>query len=119
MDNKAIKRFSRRSGEVFVNFDGYYYAVTIVQPDNKRTGCPGTSRTFMRLDYAIAKDYYAACVNLLKGKPWVEPRTFCALSKKMCLDYNCPRKIGGADYHRIFSESCPHRIQGPFVTKQR
>lgn len=107
--NNIVKSFSNRRGEVVVTFDGGAYCVRIVRYSNIRKGTPQTAREYMYLDPVIAGEYFDACVNELKGRPIIAPKTFCALCKKLCNEYNCPPRVGGAEYWKIFQASCVHR----------
>ncbi len=109
MDKKIVKRFSNRRGTVTVVFDGVSYFVRIEIYSNLRKGIPQTAREYMYLDPVIAGEYYNACVNELKGRSVIAPKTFCALCHKSCNEYTCPSKIGGAEYWKIFQASCIHR----------
>ena len=107
--SQTIKHFYNRRGEVDVIFDGVFYDVKYTTYSNLRTGAPHTERLYRNLDAVIAAEYFAAFVNTLKGKPVQAPKTYCEKCKKMCCEKNCPPKMGGANYWRIFQESCVFR----------
>ncbi len=109
MDKQTVKRFSNRRGTVTLTFDCVSYFVRHETYSNKRKGIPHMAREYMYLDPVIAAEYFNACVNELKGKPVMMPKTFCALCKKSCNEYTCPSKMGGAEYWKIFQASCVHR----------
>ncbi|MBQ7127371.1 MAG: hypothetical protein IJO18_00100 [Alphaproteobacteria bacterium] len=110
--NKKIKEFNNRRGNVCVTFDGLYYNVKCVQYSNKKTASPKISTDFAETDEVLAGEYFIACVNKLKGKPWIEPSRRCGYSAahvKLCNACNCPRSLGGASYWEIFRATCTHR----------
>ncbi len=107
--SETLKRFSNRRGEAAVISDGMYYIVEIVTYSNLRTGAPRMVRQYTNLDSVIAGEYFDACKNELKNQPIIVPKTWCSKCKKSCNEYNCPPKIGGADYYKIFQASCVYR----------
>jgi len=104
--SEIIKHFSNRRGTADVISDGIFYKVQIVTYGNLRTGVPTTLREYRDLDGVIAGEYYAASVAELKNKPIVPPKTYCAKCGRKCDEFNCPKKMGGADYYKIFQQSC-------------
>lgn len=104
--SETIKHFSNRRGTADIISDGIFYKVQIVTYGNLRTGTPTTLREYRDLDGVIAGEYYAASVAELKNKPIVPPKTYCAKCGRACNEFNCPKKMGGADYYKIFQQSC-------------
>ena len=110
--NKKIKEFSNHRGNASIVFDGLYYHINCVQYSNKKTASPQVSTDFAETDTVLVGEYFAACVNKLKGKPWVEPSRHCGYAAghvKACTARNCPRALGGASYWDIFRATCAHR----------
>ena len=110
--NNKIKEFSNHRGSVSIMFDGLHYHVKWVQYSNKKTGCPQITIEYTETDAVLAAECYTACVNKLKGKPWVEPSRNCGYATgrvKACTASNCPRALGGASYWEIFRSTCAHR----------
>lgn len=61
------------------------------------------------LDFASAK--YTDCIDLLNGKPARCNCCFYPKNIRRCKAKQCPKKLGGEDYWRLFREACLFRTR--------
>lgn len=72
-------------------------------------------RTRGRMDANVAEDFFDIACRFIRGEiKWCDPvRKFnCKYNPKksqVCSAEKCPKKLGGAAYHEIFSKSCNFR----------
>lgn len=60
-------------------------------------------------DDAVAK--YMDCVDALNGKPVRCKCSFYSKNICRCKAKQCPKKLGGEDYWRLFREACLYRTR--------
>lgn len=108
----AIKVYNHENGDVYVTRGEKFYAVHII----KQTSAYSEEyRARGRLDAIAANEFFdIACRYLRNEIMWTEViRKFtCKYNphkSRGCTDKNCPKKLGGADYRKIFAGACPWR----------
>ncbi len=105
---KKIVSYENKNGNVYLFKETKGFSVLM----EKRI-CPGNFRckAFSTENYEIAIDKYKECIELLNGR---NPVCQCVSNpnrRRRCTAKNCPKKLGGEDYWRIFRESCLYRTR--------
>ena len=67
------------------------------------------SWNYTDFDFAVAK--YTDCIDIANGKPARCNCCFYSKNIRRCKAKQCPKKLGGEDYWRIFRESCLYRTR--------
>lgn len=105
---KKIFSYENKLGNVYLLKEIKCFSVLM----EKRI-CAGNYRckTFSTEDYEIAIDKYKEYIEILNGR---KPVCMCVSNpnrRRRCTAKNCPKRLGGADYWRLFRESCLFRTR--------
>lgn len=100
-------------------YEDYNGDVSLLKEDKsfsvimKRFISAGTFRCkiFSSKDYDIALDKYNDYIEALNGRKPVRICVYNPNRRRSCNAKNCPKKLGGEDYWRLFREACLFRTR--------
>lgn len=106
---KILVKYSTNKGDLWMGQGEQYFGVachTLISPGSWRI------REFGRLSHEDALEKFAELKAELDGRQYIKPKCkYSAARTRPCNLRNCPKKIGGAAYWEIFSNSCCCKVR--------
>lgn len=105
---KIHAKYQDKNGEVVLFNENNAFPVMM-----KKQIRAGNWKCYLRVFYDIeeAIDYYKVCIDQLNNRL---PARICVINpnrRRKCCAKNCPKKLGGDAYWRLFRESCLFRTR--------